>query len=48
MNAAVVALADGVLIGSSIVLLMLANGCIAGICGIVGERLVDEAQCSWP
>jgi uncharacterized membrane protein YedE/YeeE len=44
----VVALADGVLIGSCIVLLMLANGRIAGISGIVGDRLSGEAQCSWP
>ena len=36
MNAAVVALAGGVLIGLSAVLLMLANGRIAGISGIVG------------
>src|SRR5512147_2385303 len=36
MNAVVVALAGGVLIGLSAVLLMLANGRIAGISGIVG------------
>ena len=36
MNAVVVALAGGVLIGLSAVLLMLANGRIAGIAGIVG------------
>lgn len=36
MNAVVVALAGGVLIGLSAVLLMLANGRTAGIAGIVG------------
>jgi uncharacterized membrane protein YedE/YeeE len=45
MNAVVVALAGGVLIGISVALLMLANGRISGI---IGERLSGEAQCSWP